>query len=258
MDIGTEFRDSEYDEAYPPGYELHYWHRARSDIVRHLVRSVCKKGGTTLEIGAGRGHYVRTLREDGYDSFGCDLGKGAVHTEVEAFMFKGTEAEALDASLRERVTTVLLLDVLEHIQQPAQFITSILNSLSAVQSMIITVPARSELWSNYDEHYRHFIRYDIANLRELLARSGLVVESCGYFFHALYIPAWLLKRVGLRRRTAFVAPNMMWLHKLLGFIFAIESRFLPKTVYGTSLACVCRPAGRRIPDSRAADKVTAT
>jgi hypothetical protein len=42
-DRGTEFSGDEFDEAYPPGYELHYWHRARGGIVRELVRSFARR-----------------------------------------------------------------------------------------------------------------------------------------------------------------------------------------------------------------------
>jgi hypothetical protein len=243
--MDTEFRDTDYAEAYPPWYELHYWHRARSDVVRRLVRSVCQTGDTILEIGAGRGHYVRVLRAEGYDAFGCDLGTASVHEEVQAFIFGGRDFADLEPTLRERVTTVLLLDVLEHIVKPSDFIASVFRSLPAVQSMIITVPARQELWSNYDEHFRHFVRYDIRNLRELAERSSLSVDTCSYFFHALYAPAWLLKRIGINRRTSFATPKILWLHKLLGIAFGLESRLLPKAVYGTSLACICRPVVRR-------------
>ncbi len=228
MDIGTEFRDVDYAAAYPPGYELHYWHLARSDIVKRLVRSACQKGDTILEIGAGRGHYVRVLRADGFDVFGCDLGDASVHKEVQAFIFRGRDFADLDVTLRERVTTILLLDVLEHIEQPSDFIVSVLRALPAIQRMIITVPARPELWSNYDEHYRHFVRYDIRTLHEMLGRSGLSVDTCGYFFHTLYGPAWLLKRIGVDRRISFAAPKPAWLHKLLGIAFSFESRLLPK------------------------------
>jgi hypothetical protein len=61
-DSSTEFSRDEFDEAYPPGYELHYWQRARGGIIRDLVRAFCSKGDTILEIGAARGHYVRLLR----------------------------------------------------------------------------------------------------------------------------------------------------------------------------------------------------
>jgi len=58
-------------------------------------------------------------------------------------------------------------------------------------------------------------------------------------------PAWILKRLGLKRRTAFVAPATPWLHKILGWAFWLEGRLLPKAVYGTSLLCVCRPETRK-------------
>jgi SAM-dependent methyltransferase len=243
-DRGTEFNGNEFDEAYPPGYELHYWHRARSEIVRGLARSFCKKGDTILEIGTGRGHYVRLLRADGFDAYGCDLGNPEVHEEVRAFVFGQTNFADLDVRLREWVSTVLLLDVIEHIERPVDFIASVFKSLPAVRSLIITVPARQELWSNYDEHYRHFLRYDIRGLRQLAQASRLSIISWGYFFHALYLPAWILKRIGLNRSTAFAAPKNPSLHKWLGNMFWHESRLLPKGFFGTSLVCVCTPEGR--------------
>ena len=241
-DRGTEFSGDEYDEAYPPGYELHYWHLARGNIVRDHIRSVHAAGDTLLEIGAGRGHYVRMLRADGYDAYGCDLGNPRIHDEVRAFVFPKTDFADLDAGLRQRVSGVLLLDVIEHIEQPADFIASLFASLPNVRSILITVPARQELWSNYDEHYRHYLRYDIGKLREVVRNSRLSIAAWGYFFHALYIPTWILTRMGLKRETAFAAPKTSGLHRWLGFAFWLESKLLPKSLYGTSLICVCRPA----------------
>jgi hypothetical protein len=241
---GTEFSGDEYDEAYPPGYELHYWHRARGDIVKHHVSSVCKRGDTVLEIGAGRGHYVRILRAAGFDAYGCDLGNPRVHADVRSFVFGGTDFANLDATLRERVTAVLLLDVIEHIERPADFVSSVLGSLPAVRALVITVPARQELWSNYDEHYRHFLRYDTQGLGQVARASGLSIRTSGHFFHALYLPALILKRIGLKRSTAFAAPKSRWLHKLLGRMFWLESRWLPRGFFGTSLICVCTTEGR--------------
>jgi hypothetical protein len=240
-DRGSEFSGDEFDDAYPPGYELHYWHLARGGIVRELVRSVCNAGDTVLEIGPGRGHYVRLLRADGFDAYGCDLGNPRVHDEVRSFVFSQTDFADLDPDLREKVSAVLLLDVIEHIEHPVDFIASILKSLPAVRSLIITVPARQELWSNYDEHYRHFLRYDIRTLRELAKHSRLSINAWGYFFHALYMPAWLMKRAGLNRATVFAAPKTLWLHQLLGYAFWLESKLVPRNFYGTSLACVCKP-----------------
>lgn len=241
---GTEFTGGQYDEAYPDGYEFHYWHQARSRIVAHRVGSLCRKGETLLEIGAGRGHYVRVLRAGGFDAYGCDLGSPNVHEDVRPFVFAKTDFADLDADLRGRVTAVLLLDVIEHIEQPDRFIDSILTALPSVRALIVTVPARQELWSNYDEHYGHYLRYDSGGLRRVAQASRLAIASWSYFFHALYAPAWLLKRMGRDRATAFAAPKSRRLHDFLGQLFWMESRLLPKAVFGTSLICVCTPRDR--------------
>src|SRR5450631_1654364 len=106
----TEFSGDEFDEAYPPGYELHYWHRARGAIVRDVTRAFCNKSDTILEIGAARGHYVRLLRADGFDVYGCELGNPRIHEDVSGFVFTQTDVADLDAGLRRRVSVVLLLD----------------------------------------------------------------------------------------------------------------------------------------------------
>ena len=242
--VGTEFTDSDYDEGYPAGYEFHYWVRARSRIVAHRVSMLCQKGETLLDIGAGRGHYVRVLRAGGFDAYGCDLGDPRVHDDVRAFVFTKTDFVDLDADLRRRVTAVLLLDVIEHIERPDRFIASILAALPSVRWIVVTVPARQELWSNYDEHYRHYLRYDIAGLRRVAQASRLAIAYWSYFFHALYVPAWILKRLGRNRFTAFPAPKFHRLHDLVGRLFWLESRLLPKAVFGTSLICVCTPQDR--------------
>jgi hypothetical protein len=242
---GTEFTSDEFDEGYPHGYELHYWNRARSAIVKDYVGRCCGKGDTVLEIGSSRGHYVRVMRAAGFDAYGCDLGGPLVYEDVRDFVFPNTDFADLDLSLRERVTAVLLLDVIEHVQRPADFLRSVVEAMPALRSLIIAVPARQELWSNYDEHWRHFLRYDIQKLREVARDSRLSIDAWSYFFHALYVPAWILERLGLKRATAFPAPKgNFWLHRWLGHMFWLESRWLPKQAFGTSLICVCTPEGR--------------
>jgi hypothetical protein len=242
--VGTEFTGDEFDEGYQSGYELHYWNRARGVIVTEYVSSCCELGDTILEIGSSRGHYIRVLRAAGFDAYGCDLGNPCVYEDVRDFVFPGTDFAELDAELRKRVSAVLLLDVIEHIERPAEFLSSIAASLPNVRSFIIAVPARQELWSNYDEHWRHFLRYDIGKLREVVRESRLTIDRWKYFFHMLYIPVWILIRTGRKRTTAFPAPTgNLWLHRLLGYLFWLESRVVPKSLFGTSLICVCRRAG---------------
>ncbi|OAF19880.1 class I SAM-dependent methyltransferase [Bradyrhizobium neotropicale] len=238
-EIGSEFSSNEFDECFPPGYERHYWHRARSAILKSYVHAFCGLSSTLFEIGAARGHYVSALREAGFDAHGCDLGDPWVHEKARPFVFLKTDFADIDKDLRDRTTTVLLLDVLEHIEQPVTFIEAIFRAFPALRSLIITLPARQELWSNFDEHYRHFLRYDVTELHKLALRLHLSIKSYCYFFHALYVPALLLRKLGVKRRTAFDTPKASWLHGLLGIAFWIESQLLPRNLYGTSLICAC-------------------
>lgn len=237
--IGSEFSESQFEEDFPPGYEQHYWHLARSAIVKSYVQAFCGPNDTLLEIGTARGHYVRILRKAGFDAYGCDLGDPWVHGEARPFVFTKTDFADIDKGLRNRVTAILLLDVLEHIEHPVAFIEAISRAFPALRSLIITVPARQELWSNYDEHYRHFLRYDVTELRKLALRSRLSIKSYSYFFHALYVPALFMKKLGMKRKTAFGAPKASRLHGLLGSAFWVEKQLLPKDLYGTSLICAC-------------------
>lgn len=47
--IGSEFSENEFDEIFPPGYERHYWHRARSIILKSYVHAFCGLSDTILE-----------------------------------------------------------------------------------------------------------------------------------------------------------------------------------------------------------------
>ena len=99
--------------------------------------------------------------------------------------------------------------------------------------MLVTVTARQELWSEWDHHYGHFRRYDLPSLRATLDAAGLKPLSAGYFFHALYLPAFLLPGDKLRS-TSVKAPSVLWFHAVVGAAFLAEERILPSALPGTS------------------------
>src|SRR5207253_376768 len=99
----------------------------------------------------------------------------------------------LRADFAHRVTTLLLLDVLEHLESPAAFLDECLARFPRCRRVLITLPGRMELWSNYDTYYGHFLRYDRRTAARLLPAGGWQMRGCGYFFHGLYCPGLLLK-----------------------------------------------------------------
>jgi hypothetical protein len=238
----TEFDQTEFDLVYPPGIENHYWSVARSTII---CREIHRHRWTDLkwiEVGCGRGIVLQALRHAGMDVMGAELAAVPPPEELVAHVFYGQDACELPEQVRNIFGGVMLLDVIEHIANPVEFLTGLLTRLPNVRAALITVPAHQELWSNYDEFYGHHRRYDRLTLAETVSASGLRPVRLSHFFHALYPPARMLVKAGRQRPVKVSAPSGLWkpLHALLGAAFVVESAVLPAHWPGTSLMCAAR------------------
>lgn len=237
-------------DAYPDGVEHHYWSRARNRIVHQLL---CQHGDAqapVLEIGCARGVVTQYLRECGVDCWGVDLEESAPMNErVDRHLQTGVDFFDLDSGWVSRFGTLLLLDVLEHIEKPADFLSLVMDRAPSVRSVIVTMPARMELWSNYDEHYGHYLRYDKDSILSMAQEAGLRVRSWGYAFRPLLIAGWLTQRLGLGRSTTIQAPGplMRPLHGVIAGMMSLECAALPASIPGSSIYAVLeRPAFDRL------------
>jgi hypothetical protein len=238
----TAFNQAQYQLTYSLGAERHFWNFARNRIIeRHLrkaMQSSPSDKSTILDVGCGPGIMVDHLRARGLNCHGVELGQPQVRPNLDAYIRTGTSATELPAALRQSVSTVLLLDVIEHIEAPAAFIEDLRVALPALQHIIITVPARTELWSNYDEHFGHFRRYDQASLRQFADDAKLSVKTCKYFFHSLYPAMWLASHRPKQRSLHMPIPSSGsgFIHSLIGSAFNIEEQIpLTGRIVGTSM-----------------------
>ena len=236
----TIFNDALHAEAYPPGIERTFWHRARNRVIADTLRRVCGLEDWVLEVGCGRGIVVDYLRTQRFECFGCELGGVPVPPHLQGIVFPRTDCSDLPRQLRERVRVAMALDVIEHVEEPRHFLSHIRESLPGVEVLIVTVPARPELWSKWDEHYGHCRRYSRRSVIEELSAAGLGVLSARYFFHSLYLPTLFLQKMGMERNVAVAAPRQSGVHALVGRLMAAEARILPGRLFGTSLIAVAR------------------
>lgn len=227
--------------AYPTGIGGHYWHRARNRII-HEALQAADAAAPMLDVGCGPGTTVRYLRARGVDCTGVDLaGYDAVDPTLAAILRYGQDAFALPAAEREAVRTLLLLDVLEHLDQPDGFVRRCVAAFPHADRLVVTLPARRELWSNFDAYYGHRRRYDRGAAAALCREAGLDVLRCDYFFHALY-PAIALQRLfAVPRPVQFPPVRHHWWHRLLAAGLYRDARWLPGAVPGSSLLVVARP-----------------
>jgi SAM-dependent methyltransferase len=173
----SEFSEVQYDEAYPDGIEQHFWHLARNRLVEATLRQGADRKGRVLEIGCGPGLVLQYLRGRGFDCWGCELGDPPLPDAIRPFVLVKRDFRDLDPAFRRDTNSLLLLDVLEHIPDDTEFLRALVAAFPQSRSLILTVPARGELWSNYDDHYGHFRRYDQARLAAVLDEAGFSLAS---------------------------------------------------------------------------------
>jgi len=243
----SEFSVEQFDAIYPAGIERHYWDHARNMVLADIVSQTRPSG--VLEVGAGTGIVTFYLRDKGLPVWGVEPAPVPVDKNRESVLFSGKKIADVLVDIRAKIDTVLLLDVIEHINDPSEIIAEIQQALPHVSRIIITVPARQELWSSYDTYYGHFLRYDRPGLKSLMSQNGWETETCAYYFHALYAPAFILAKLTGARTTKLVAPSgwRVMLHTILAALFYWEYKILPGFLVGSSIVGVFKKSNLGLP-----------
>lgn len=234
----TAFVAEQITDVYPPGIEDHFWTLARNRVVLREIRAAearMGKLGRLLEIGCGRGVVLKYLRDQGVDCDGVEPSPIAPSSEIAPNVRYGIDCFQIPAEERAGYDGLLLLDVLEHIAEPIDFLRQIRSAYPNARVLILTVPARSELWSNYDDYFGHLRRYSLRTLAAELRGADFADSHARYFFHALYLAMFVIKLLRGERSTTAHAPARPGLHRFIANCFAAEEWLVPGAVPGTSI-----------------------
>jgi hypothetical protein len=235
---GSEFDADKFSQAYPDGIENNYWSVARNWIIEAALPDKAR----ILEIGCGRGVVVSYLLSRGGNAWGSELASPPLLAGTEDKIFTGVSAETLPVAFRESIECLLFLDVIEHIDDAPGFLATMLAAYPNTSTVIVTVPARPEVWSEWDEHYEHRRRYTRESLTAHLMEAGLQPTKIRYFFHSLYIAALLIRLLGHKRKVYRFTLGNVTLHRLLASCLLVESKMLMPIGFlrGLSLLAVAR------------------
>lgn len=239
LPLDSTYSAQQFLDNYAPGMERHWWTCARANIVQRALHEF--RGAKILDVGCGPGIVVQHLRKTGHDCFGCELGVPAVLPAVRDVVWTGMDAVTLDPRFRDGVGVVLLLDVLEHLQDPRGFLLKLLAAFPNLQAVIVTVPARQELWSAWDQHFGHHRRYDRRSLASLCEDTGLRPSGLRYFFHAIYPILLAVARVTDRSTRSTAQRSRSLLNILLTHVFTYEARLPIGRIFGSSLLVIAVP-----------------
>jgi SAM-dependent methyltransferase len=179
----------------------HPWWRARAELTLSLLERLgVRPPSRVLDAGCGWGTTLDALEGRGYRAEGLDIARGALErldrpgrTLIEA------DLTAPLPSGFEPYDAVLALDVLEHLDDD-QAAASRLGALARPGGgvVVVSVPARPDLFSEFDEVQGHRRRYEPDGLRATLAGAGLAVDRV-FWWGSWMVP--VLRRRKDRRRA---------------------------------------------------------
>lgn len=173
----------------------YWWHIAKRKLVLRLLDRFACAPGRLVEGGIGSGRNLVEFEQRGYEVTGFDL----MPESVEHVRSRGIEDVRVhdledpwpvdSGSLR----AVVLLDVLEHIQNPVKVLKHVHQSLSADGAVVVTVPAYPWLFSRWDEQLGHFRRYTIREFRRQAIEAGFRVQWLNHW-NSFTLPAAMAVR----------------------------------------------------------------
>jgi 2-polyprenyl-3-methyl-5-hydroxy-6-metoxy-1,4-benzoquinol methylase len=239
--MSTEFNTEQFNNAYADGIENSYWQIARKKLVLRILHKY--KLNNILDVGCGRGIVIAYLYKAGLNITGVDLGSPVKQDSVDVKIFYNTNAVDLPESFKETVETITMFDVIEHIEQPVDFINSLDEAYPNLKNLVITVPARKELWTNFDDAYGHFRRYTIKSLKQEINQTNFEIIYSRYIFHILYFLIRINNLIVKQRELIFKPPKnsfSIFINKFMGTLFYKESIVLPGKLFGSSVLCICK------------------
>jgi len=258
----TELKDLDFNQR-----SRHPWERARMRIIIRMLKSIVKKAGKTnpvvFDIGCGDGWLSGHITS----SFpGCEI--HAVDPAFTAEIVQKIKKLKGDAGLslydkienialpsEKKADIILLLDVIEHVEDDAGFLTTLIDNkhVSKETTFIITTPAFQWLFSSHDKFLKHYRRYSRKSLTSTLNKSRLSPLKSGYFFFVLLFPRIIRlyleklklvkpadKGIGQWKHGSLVTWFIVAFLRIDGFLGSI---FLSMgiTLPGLSVYSICKP-----------------
>jgi SAM-dependent methyltransferase len=154
-------------------------------------------GQRILEVGCGIGTYTAEMAVGSRKIVAMDMERAFVdeavrrlaqHPNVQLVCGDATEIDLSKPDV-EAFDSVVLLDVLEHIEDDVALLARLRARLRPGGHLILKVPAMPSLYSPMDEAIGHWRRYDKKGLTEVISRAGLEVVRM-WSFNAAAVPGW--------------------------------------------------------------------
>lgn len=183
--------------------------------------------GRILDIGAGSGSFLASMKALGWDSYGVDISPKAVE-RARALGVKVFQGEVSDASFPQRFFDVITLRaVLEHVHHPVETLREVYRILKDQGIVYVVVPNIASLnfwlfgrfWFGL-EVPRHLYAYSPSVMKCLAKKAGFEVLSTRFRSSTLGLRAslqyWYDDRTGFKGNRPFMSSKTV---RLVGKIW---------------------------------------
>ena len=211
-----------------------FWLRSRHKLITNYIRR--SNISNVLDIGAGSGGLGDEIKssEANVQYFFEEIDTSSVTYLEEKF---GTSANIKKIEKKE-YDCLVLMDVIEHIEKPDEFLEEKLKFLKEDGLLIISVPAYMFLWSNWDVLLGHYRRYTKKSLRELLDKYNLENKECSYIFPELFFAGVIRKMLNINSPEFPTIP--VFINTFLYWVTYILIKLRRITPFGLSVISISK------------------
>lgn len=244
--------------AYPLHAEVeetHWWFVGRRRILDRVLRSVVQPtpapAPRILEVGSGTGGNLGILAALGPVTC-VEPDEQARRVSRERHPSVAHFATVDEIPSNERYDLILLLDVLEHLDEPTAELVRLRQLLQPDGNLVVTVPAHPWLFGRHDVYLHHRRRYTESALRRELDESGFSLRHISPFntlafpfavaYRALEAVVDVVSPYGGEAEPRGMKQPPALLNAVLATAFGLERFVVPRArlPLGLSLVAVCR------------------
>ena len=201
-------------------------------------------GRSILEVGAGLGEFAEQFHN--LDRLVLtDVDPAAVAVMARRFAARPeVEVRRLELgkrpNLAQPVTSVVAINVLEHIDDDVGALRSLATAVEVGGSLVLWVPGYQQLYGEFDRRVGHVRRYTPSSLAEVVRRAGLDVEVVKPVNLLGGIAWWLTVR-----RSGVSSPNPRMVAAFDRCVVPVTKALerVVRVPFGQSVLCVARKRG---------------
>jgi len=200
-------------------------------------------GATVIEVGSGIGTFaeyilsipsVRRLiavepADNTYPTLRERFARDSRVTTVRSYLNAGLKLPRADS--------LVAVNVMEHIEDDAEFAATAFASVKPGGALLLLVPALPAIFGSLDAKFEHFRRYTRKSLREKLEPGGWVIERLDYA-NLPGVLAWYVAGRVLRKSTITPRETMLYDRWVIPWAFRLEALIAPPL--GQSLVVIAR------------------